>query len=174
MFKMKPTLFNHQKLLFFLFCLLMLSCTSNNNKSNLGTSQKDTTKKMHENTTIKNEVSNKIDSNFKFEINSYLKIDNIYSGPVYADEKNGKDVFYRIIEIPEEENLTLYVEKISIGEEGGNYQLLNRYRLPEEKLSALPHGLYKVDSLNFIDSISISGYFNKKKCELNLIKLRTR
>ena len=96
----------------------------------------------------------------------YLKIDKIYSGSVYTN-KAGHDVFYRILEIPEEENTLLIAENISIGDEGGNYQLIKRVNLNEVLTR---HGSLTVDSLKFIDSVNIQGYFNDKKMIVNLDK----
>jgi hypothetical protein len=63
------------------------------------------------------------DQELQFERKIYLKAEAIYSGKVYTN-KDKKDVFYRILEIPEEENIMLIGENISIGEESGNYQLI--------------------------------------------------
>lgn len=111
---------------------------------------------------------NYADTNLSFMAENYLKISNIYSGPVFEDDKTGNSVFFRILEIPEEEHLLLHAEKISVGEEGGNYQLLYRYHIEEKKLSLNEFSLSKIDSLVFLDSITISGYFNEKKISFNL------
>jgi len=111
------------------------------------------------------------DTNVQFETQVYLKIDQILSGETYVD-KNGADVFFRIIEIPEEENISLYAEQISIGDEGGNYKLIKRVRLTDDK-SVLPKfGISAVDSLKFKDTTTISGYFNKNKLTINLLALK--
>jgi hypothetical protein len=107
----------------------------------------------------------------QFEKNNYLSIDKIYSGHTYINS-NGNSAFYRILEIPEEENIALYVENISVGEEGGNYQLIKRVRLTDDN-SVLPKfGLSTVDSLKFIDSVKIEGYFNDKKRVINLVEIK--
>jgi hypothetical protein len=107
----------------------------------------------------------------QFENNIYLKIDEICTGKVYTNKDN-KDVFYSVLVIPEEENLTLIAENISIGEEGGNYQLIKRIRLTDDN-SVLPEfGLRSVDSLKFVDSVKIEGYFNEKKRIINIDTLK--
>jgi hypothetical protein len=107
----------------------------------------------------------------QFERKIFLKVDAIYSGKVYTNKDN-KDVFYRILEIPEEENIMLIAENISVGDEGGNYQLIKRIRLTDDN-SALPKfGLSKIDSIKFIDSVRIEGYFNDKKMVINIDSLK--
>ncbi len=109
----------------------------------------------------------KEDSSFNFVSSNYLKLSNICLGPVHND-KDRDNILYRIIEIPNEESLQLYAEQISIGEEGGNYKLLNRYQIGNEILQLSNSNLYSVDSLAFIDSTIISGYFNNKKMSIDL------
>ena len=99
---------------------------------------------------------------------NYLKVDRITSGPVFADAQTGEDVFYRVVEIPEEEQLFVYIEKVSIGEEGGNYRLANRYRLKEESLNIFKSGFYSLDSLSFRDSVTVVGKFNDKRLAVDL------
>ncbi|WP_426670569.1 hypothetical protein ACPPVU_04830 [Mucilaginibacter sp. McL0603] len=107
----------------------------------------------------------------QFEIKIYLKADAIYSGKVYTN-KDKKDVFYRILEIPEEENIMLIAENISIGEEGGNYQLIKRVRLTDDNAVLPRFGLSKIDSVKFIDSVRVEGYFNDKKMIINVDSLK--
>jgi len=101
----------------------------------------------------------------------YLKANAIYSGSVYTNKEN-KDVFYRIVEIPEEENIALIAENISIGEEGGNYQLIKRIRLTDNNSLMPKFGLNKADSIKFIDSVRVEGYFNGKKMIINLDSIK--
>jgi len=83
-------------------------------------------------------------------------------------------VFYRVLVIPEEENIMLIAENISVGdEEGGNLKLVKLARITDDD-SALPKfGLSSVDSLKFIDTTKIDGYFNGKKLTINLDKLKS-
>jgi len=104
-----------------------------------------------------------------FEIQNYLRLSQIYSGRVFVDGNSQNEVFYRIIEIPSEEHVSLYVEKISIGQEGGNFELRKRYRIDEKKLS-LKDGFFRLDSLIFNDSTIVSGYFNNSKFKMDLEK----
>ncbi len=113
------------------------------------------------------------DKELKFESKIYLKTDAIYSGKVYTNKDN-KDVFYRVLEIPDEENITLIAENISIGEEGGNYQLIKRVRLTDDNSVLQKFGLNKVDSLKFIDSVRIQGYFNHKKMIINIDSIQKK
>ena len=101
----------------------------------------------------------------------YLKANAIYSGSVYTNKDN-KDVFYRVVEIPEEENITLIAENISIGEEGGNYQLIKRIRLTDDNAVLPKYGLNNIDSIKFIDSVRVEGYFNGKKMVINLDSIK--
>lgn len=137
-------------------CALFNSCTSAD-------------KKPVSPDTVAKRTNAPTDTPKSFEQKVYFKIDKISPGPVYED-KNRADVFYRILEIPEEENISLYAEKISVGDEGGNHRLVKRIRLTDEN-SVLPKfGLTKVDSLKFTDSVTVSGYFNDKKQSINLSK----
>ncbi|MDB5129009.1 hypothetical protein [Mucilaginibacter sp.] len=152
-------------------CALLNSCTSSNKAPALAdTSEKDTATKQAVIKTTSNNTLKK-DGDNDFEKKVYFKIDKIYSGPVYED-KSHVDVFYRILEIPEEENISLYAEKISIGDEGGSYLLIKRIRFTDENSTLPKFGLSKVDSLKFIDSVKISGYFNDKRLIVNLSELK--
>jgi hypothetical protein len=113
-----------------------------------------------------------IDDALNFEKRIYLKIDELHTGKVYTN-KNNVDVFYRILMVPEEENIMLIAENISIGEEGGNFKLVKLSRITDDN-SALPKfGLYSTDSLKFIDTVRISGYFNGKRKIINLDSLKS-
>jgi hypothetical protein len=113
------------------------------------------------------------DKELQFENKIYLKTDAIYSGKVYTNKDN-KDVFYRVLEIPEEENITLIAENISIGEEGGNYQLIKRILLTGDNSVLQKFGLNKVDSIKFIDNVRIQGYFNDKKMIINIDSIQKK
>jgi len=102
-----------------------------------------------------------------FEKRIYLKIDEMETARVYTD-KNRMDVFNRVLVIPEEENIMLIVEKISIGEEGAGFKLVKRTRLTDDNTELSKFGLQRVDSLKFIDSVTLSGYFNNKKLKINV------
>jgi hypothetical protein len=104
--------------------------------------------------------------------NIYLKIDEIHTGKLYIN-KNKQEVFYRLLIIPEEENILLVAENIQPGEEGGGYKLLKTIRLTNTGLTLPNSNLYKVDSLKFIDSVTVRGYFNDKKKSINLENLKT-
>ena len=103
----------------------------------------------------------------EFEKNNYFQIHQIYNGSVF----NNKE-YYRILEIPVEENVSLVAEKISIGEEGLNHKLIKRALLTAEN-SVLPQFISKVDSIKFIDSVRIQLIWNKKKIKINLDSLKT-
>ncbi|MEN0054320.1 MAG: hypothetical protein AAGC65_11655 [Mucilaginibacter sp.] len=108
----------------------------------------------------------------EFEKGVYLKIDEIKSGKIYSND-NKLDVFYRVLTIPEEENIMLIAENISISEEGGGYHLVRRVQLTNDNSVFAKFGLQKIDSLNFVDSVTIRGYFNGKKMNINLNTLKT-
>lgn len=120
---------------------------------------------------VKTENRKQIDS-LSFEAKYYLKISNIYSGPVFNDG-TGRDFFYRIIEIPQEEHVLFFVEKISLLGEGGNCELRRRYKIEEKKFSLPNYSFFSVDSLMFKDSTTISGYFNRNKFLFDLAKETT-
>jgi hypothetical protein len=109
-----------------------------------------------------------LDNKNSFELNNYLKLSNIYSGNVFEDRQTSESVFYRIIEIPSGENLLFFVEKISIGEEGGDYELLKRYRIEESRMLLPKFSVISIDSLVFIDSTIVSGYVNNRRFLFNL------
>jgi len=114
----------------------------------------------------------KVDSNTEFERRIYFEIDQIYSGKVYST-KNNQSAFYRVLIVPEEENIMIIAENIEVlGEEGGNFKLIKLSRLTDDD-SVLPKfGISSVDSLKFIDSVNIEGYFNNTKKRINLDKLK--
>jgi hypothetical protein len=110
------------------------------------------------------------DSVSEFEKRVYFNIDNMWTGPGYTNSHD-LSLFYRVLEIPEEENIMLIIENISVGGEGGNFRLVKLSRLTDDN-SVLPKfGLFSVDSLKFIDSVKIIGYFNHKKMVIDLDKL---
>jgi len=158
------------KIIFLIFvCSIVCSCTSHQNSS-AGVLDSQNVKITVNNKPEKNgQIST--DSTADFERRIYLKIDEIKTGKVYTN-KNNSDVFYRVLIVPEEENIMLLAENISIGEEGGNFKLVKLSRITDDN-SALPKfGLGSVDSLKFIDSVRIQGYFNNKKMIINLDKLK--
>ncbi|MDB5147200.1 MAG: hypothetical protein JWQ57_1220 [Mucilaginibacter sp.] len=121
---------------------------------------------------IHSEIANtSLDSLPELEKNIYLKIDEIHVGKLYIN-KNKKEVFYRLLVIPEEENIMLVAENIQIGDEGGSYKLLKTVRLTNNGLTHPKSNLYKVDSLKFIDSVTIQGYFNGIKKSVNFENLK--
>lgn len=122
----------------------------------------------------KEEQSNRSDTNHAFEVKYYLSIHRITSGPVYWDDKKSKNFFFRVIQIPEEEHLQLLIEKISMGGEGSNYQLIKRYWLDEAKLSLSKFDLLNLDSLVFKDSVTITGLFNDIKYEVNMENIKVK
>lgn len=107
----------------------------------------------------------------EFEKKAYFKISAIYLGNVYTNKQN-KEVFYRVLEIPEEENILLIAENITIGEEGGSYKLIKRIRLTDDNSVFPKFGLNKIDSLKFIDSVTIKGYFNGEKRIINVDSIK--
>lgn len=144
-----------------LFCLILFSCGEVK-------SSKENSIIEGDSLVLKTNSTNRLDTNRLFELSNYLKIDKIHTGPVYWNNKNSQNLFYRIIEIYEEEHLLLFVENITIGEEGGNYNLIKRYRLDEKKLSMKRFSLSSIDSLNFEDSVTIIGLFNNTRYKINL------
>jgi hypothetical protein len=149
--------------LLLLLFLLLYGCTSEQGKPLPGGIK-----------TTSNPLDNKVitDSTAEFERRIYFNIDEIVSGKVYTN-KDKIDVFYRVLVIPEEENIMLIAEDISVGEEGGGFKLVKLSRITDEH-SALPRfGLYSADSLKFIDSVRVQGYFNKQKKIINLDKLKS-
>lgn len=117
-------------------------------------------------------ANNSADSLPTLQREIYLKIDEIHAGKLYIN-KNKQDVFYRLLVIPEEENILLVAENIQPGEEGGGYKLLKTIQLTNNGLTLPNSNLYKVDSLKFIDSVTVQGYFNGKKNSINLESLKT-
>jgi hypothetical protein len=145
---------------------ILFSCDSSD-KKNLSDSSKTSNDRRGSIKHNNYSGQDKIDSALSFEKKIYFKIVSIYCGPTYTN-RSKETVFYRVLEIAEEENITLFAENISVGEEGGNYGLIDRIRLTDDKSSLPRFGLNKVDSLKFIDSVTIVGYFNKQKMKINL------
>lgn len=117
---------------------------------------------------IKQKRTVQMDTSFESRI--YLEISSLYSNYTFEDAKTGKDVFFRVFTVDQEELIMVYVEKISFDELSGDYQLVERYRLGEKMLGMPDFTLYELDSLNFIDSINMSAYFNHIKYKINLDK----
>ena len=159
-----------------LICLFFNCCNSNTNDKIPGKLKTDTVS-----VPLSNKVNNAInksgerevvaDNNLEISKNIYLKIDKIICGTIFTNAKE-EDVFYRILEIPDEENITLFVENISIGAEGGKYQLIKRERLTDDNAVLPKFGLNTVDSMKFTDSVTIEGYFNKERIKINLNNLK--
>jgi hypothetical protein len=152
------------------FCLATI-CGCRSNKQNSTTSASDSTKSgniLHNNVLSVPAVAHQIviDNITNFQQSIYLKIDQVFTGPVYTEQND--DVFYRILMVPEEENIMLIAEKISIGKESGSYKLISSWRITDDH-SALPKfGLNSLDSVKFIDSVKIEGLFNGKRKMINL------
>ena len=159
----------------YFFFILLISCSQNRTNTKqivLDIKRKDT---INSNVLVNSNYSKSqptIDSTFEFEKKIYFKIHELYTGKVYTN-KNNLNVFYRVLVVPEEENIMLIAENISIGEEGGNFQLVRLSRITDDGSEFPKFGLSKVDSLKFIDTISISGYFNNKKKTINLDNLKS-
>jgi hypothetical protein len=101
----------------------------------------------------------------------YLKIDKILSGQLYTNA-DGKDCFYRVLQIPEEENIMLVAERITIGEEGGKYKLLKRIPLTGPNTPLANYFFNSGDSLSFVDSTTVEVHVNNKVMAINLDKLK--
>ena len=157
-------------LLLIITCISTIACGPKHDKKSIEKEKTDTIKTQRPNKNIAHsEEMLTSSSGDSFEKQIYLKIDKVFSGPSYINNNN-QQVFYRLLEIPEEENLSIYLENINIGEEGGNYKLLERKRLTDDN-SVLPKfGLSRVDSLTFIDSVTIVGYFNEERMKIDLKK----
>ncbi|TFF34335.1 hypothetical protein [Mucilaginibacter psychrotolerans] len=106
-----------------------------------------------------------------FEKAIYLKIDKVHSGNIYTNS-NGFDCFYRVLQIPEEENIMLVAEHITIGEEGGNYKLLKRIHLTGPNTPLANYFFNSGDSLSFVDSTSVAVHVGDKVVAINLDKLK--
>jgi hypothetical protein len=166
-----------KEVLIFVAALLFWSCRAKTEKekSSLDSLGKTDSTKL-ENTTARNKEPTDDRGTYSdtlkgFEKRIYFDIDKIYTGKTYVN-KNNVDAFYRVLEIPEEENVMLIAENIAIGEEGGKAKLIKLVRLTDDN-SALPKfGLSTVDSLRFLDSVRIQGYFNSKKMIINLDDLK--
>jgi hypothetical protein len=106
-----------------------------------------------------------------FEKAIYLKVDKILSGKLYTNA-DGKDCFYRVLQIPEEENIMLVAEHISIGEEDGNYKLLKRVHLTGPNTPLANYFFNSGDSLNFVDSVTVAAHVTNKVVAINLDKIK--
>lgn len=110
-------------------------------------------------------VVKKANESESFESVNYLKISKITSGLQFKDKNSYS--FFRIIEIQKEGGLTAFVEKIGV-ENDVNFLLLDRYSIEEIKLNLHDSYLWKLDSLTFIDTVNVSGYFNRTKLTIDL------
>lgn len=147
-------------------CIIVIcnACTSNKSNSIV---RKDSLSRYSSNTDTINKNLKYKDTSFEAE--NYLRLADIHSGPTFDNGgATEHSVFYRIVEVPYEELLSLYIEKISTGDEGGNFQLISRYLLDDKELGINNYTLKRVDSVSFIDSITVSGYFNNIKYRVNL------
>ena len=151
-----------RKLIFVL--LIFISC----NQENTSNSNRMDKKNKTDSASILNKdtvESSKLCDDFL--VKNYLKINRIFCGDVYTDKNILKDVFFRVLEITEEEHTELYVEKISIGEEGGRFELLKRIKITEQELGIRNNPLY-IDSLKFIDSVHVMITCNKENYRVKL------
>ena len=158
-------------------CFLFYCCNSRTDRGVTDSSKNDSVLKLTQNKNLNLGIKTdprqlKVDSNTEFERRIYFEIDQIYSGKVYST-KNNQSAFYRVLIVPEEENVMIIAENIGVlGEEGGNFKLIKLSRLTDDD-SVLPKfGISSVDSLKFIDSVNIEGYFNNTKKRINLDKLK--
>jgi hypothetical protein len=154
----------------FLICMFLICCKQNRNHQTIDTAK--STRKAAIVTPLKQKINiTLLDSDAEFEKKIYLHIDQIYTGKVYNE--NNTYAFYRVITIPEEENLMIIAEKIAVlDDEGGNLKLFKLSRVTDDG-SALPKfGISSADSIKFIDSVTIQGYFNDKKKIIDLEKLK--
>lgn len=110
------------------------------------------------------------DSIAQFGKKLYMNIAEIHSGEAYTD-KDGENVYFRILVIPQEENTMLMAEKIAIGSAEGettNFKKLSKItngdQLPE-------YGYYTPRSLKFVDSVSVKLLFDGKQKIINLQEL---
>jgi hypothetical protein len=101
-----------------------------------------------------------------FEMSNYLRIYKLISGPIFQGSSG--DSFFRIVEIPSEEHLIVYIEKIEMKGESSGYSLLDRYKLEELSLGLRNPAIFAVDSLKFTDSVAVVGYFNRTKLIIDL------
>jgi hypothetical protein len=151
-------------------------CTSGVSKTETGSSKKDTIKHtLSEKPNLNNKTYHeltKTDSITEYEKKIYFHIDQVYTGKVYSFNSDSS-AFYRILIIPQEENIMILAENIAvIDNEGSNLKLRKLSRLTDDGSILPKFGLSSVDSIKFIDSVTIEGYFNDKKKVINLDKLK--
>jgi len=105
-----------------------------------------------------------------FEEEMYLQLWKVSCGDVFIDSQTGRDTFYRIVEIPSEEHLMVYSEKISFEGEGSHHKLEERYLVENIYSGNSNMSIHSLDSLVFIDSVTISCYVNREKHKVDLAK----
>jgi|GEM_PF-2278933 len=123
------------------------------------------TKKYNELAT-KSLKETKTNTESDYESKNYKWLSKVYDGPVFECGHNS--CYFRIIGLENEEKIILHAEKIDIGEEGGSRDIKYHYQIDANILNEDNFVLNTLDSLKFIDSVTITGYFSKEKYKINL------
>jgi hypothetical protein len=132
--------------------------------------------------TLKNNVSDNKETKVasdtlkKAENNSfnppfYLRIIGVYTGNTWYDNNIDQDKVFRIVKYINETHITIIIETIEIGSEGGSLTLLKQEKLTEEKLGMPSYTINNVDLIDWINSKEAKLKINDKCFIVDLEKL---
>lgn len=112
------------------------------------------------------------DSIAQFGQKLYMNIAEMHSGEAFTD-KNGENVYYRILVIPQEENTMLMAEKIAIGDAEGDKNQFKKLSKITDGIALPEYGYYAPKSVEFIDTVTIKLIFDTKKKVIDLRSLKS-
>lgn len=110
----------------------------------------------------------------EFNPSFYLRIYEVQLGTAWYDDTAGIDKIFRLVLYNNEEHISIVVETIGIGEEGGGLTLLKQTRITEKVLNIPDYSLNKVDFKEWINNKEIKMNINDSCRIINLEDLAVR
>ena len=120
------------------------------------------------------EESKSVKGNDNFNPPFYLRITAIFTGSTLYDESLGCDKVFRLVLYNNEEHVTIVVETIGIGDEGGALRLLKQDKLLEKNLNMPDYSINKVEFVNWLNAKEIELKINDKHIVVDLENLTYR
>jgi len=142
----------------FVFILTLASCGTKRSNTNFSAVQKIDSVKV-------------VSVNKELNPSFYLKIFGIYPSPTWYDESTKSDKIFRIIFYNNEEHISIVIETISIGEEGGSLSLEKQTNLTEEMLNLPKYSINKVEFKKWINCKEAMVSINNNNRILNMDSL---
>ncbi|MCE5320972.1 MAG: hypothetical protein PHV09_04985 [Bacteroidales bacterium] len=142
----------------FVFILTLASCGTKRSNTNFSAVQKIDSVKI-------------ISVNKELNPSFYLKIFGIYPSPTWYDGSTKSDKIFRLILYNNEEHISIVIETISIGEEGGSLSLVKQTNLTEEMLNLPKYSINKVEFKKWINCKKAMVSINNDSRILNMDSL---